>query len=111
MPVNGESKLRFDSIEDTITAFRKSPQPPKHGVHESGTVTAVLPWTPNYLIKLSWKSGCRAKYVHWLIVHAIGNGEFIVVLDSTDRENEGDLIIAAEDITTQKMAFMVRYTR
>lgn len=60
MPVNGESKLRFDSIDDTITAFR--------------------------------------------------NGEFIVVLDSTDRENEGDLIIAAEDITTQKMAFMVRYT-
>ena len=49
--------------------------------------------------------------MHWLIVHAIGNGEFIVVLDSTDRENEGDLIIAAEDITTQKMAFMVRYTR
>lgn len=44
-------------------------------------------------------------------MHTIGNGEFIVVLDSTDRENEGDLIIAAEDITTQKMAFMVRYTR
>ena len=61
--------------------------------------------------KLRWTSGHRAKYVHWLIVHAIGNGDFIVVLDSTDRENEGDLIIAAEDITTQKMAFMVRYTR
>jgi len=43
-------------------------------------------------------------------MHFIGNGDFIVVLDSTDRENEGDLIIAAEDITTQKMAFMVRYT-
>lgn len=38
-------------------------------------------------------------------------GEFIVVLDSTDRENEGDLIIAAEDITTEQMAFMIRYTR
>ena len=49
--------------------------------------------------------------MHWLIVHAIGNGEFIVVLDSTARENEGALIIAAEDITTQKMAFMIRYTR
>lgn len=43
-------------------------------------------------------------------IQAFRNGEFIVVLDSQDRENEGDLIIAAEDITTEKMAFMVRYT-
>jgi len=43
-------------------------------------------------------------------VEAFRNGEFIIVLDSQDRENEGDLIIAAEDVTTEKMAFMVRYT-
>ncbi|KAL2056964.1 hypothetical protein ABVK25_002703 [Lepraria finkii] len=43
-------------------------------------------------------------------VEAFRNGEFIVVLDSTDRENEGDLIIAAEDVTTEKMAFMIRHT-
>ena len=41
---------------------------------------------------------------------AFRRGEFIVVLDSQDRENEGDLIIAAEDLTTEKMAFMIRYT-
>ncbi len=40
-----------------------------------------------------------------------GNGDFIIVLDSMDRENEGDLIIAAQDITTEKMAFMVRHSR
>lgn len=34
-----------------------------------------------------------------------------MVLDSQDRENEGDLIIAAEDVTTEKMAFMIRHTR
>ena len=61
MQPNGESRLHFDSIADTVGAFR--------------------------------------------------NGEFIVVLDSTDRENEGDLIIAAEDVTTEKMAFMIRHTR
>ena len=61
MPVNGESNLHFDSIEDTIKAYR--------------------------------------------------NGDFIVVLDSTDRENEGDLIIGAQDVTTEKMAFMIRHTR
>ena len=44
-------------------------------------------------------------------VVAFKKGEFIVVLDSADRENEGDLLIAAQDLTTEKMAFMVRYTR
>lgn len=33
------------------------------------------------------------------------------MLDSTDRENEGDLVIAAEDLSTEKMAWMVKYTR
>jgi 3,4-dihydroxy 2-butanone 4-phosphate synthase len=41
---------------------------------------------------------------------AFKTGEFILVLDSTSRENEGDLIIAAQDMTTEKMAFMVRWT-
>src|SRR5271155_2984538 len=43
-------------------------------------------------------------------IEAFKRGEFIVVLDSQDRENEGDLIIAAQDITTDKMAFMIRHT-
>lgn len=33
-----------------------------------------------------------------------------MVLDSISRENEGDLIIAAEDMTTEKMGFMIRCT-
>jgi len=43
-------------------------------------------------------------------IAAFKNGEFVVVLDNEDRENEGDLIIAAEDITTEKMAFMIRHS-
>lgn len=38
------------------------------------------------------------------------SGAPIVVLDDEDRENEGDLILAAEDATPEKMAFMIRYT-
>lgn len=34
----------------------------------------------------------------------------MVVLDDASRENEGDLIAAAQDMTTEKMAFMVRTT-
>jgi 3,4-dihydroxy 2-butanone 4-phosphate synthase/GTP cyclohydrolase II len=37
-------------------------------------------------------------------------GKFLVVLDDEDRENEGDLIIAADKATTEAMAFMVEYT-
>ena len=37
-------------------------------------------------------------------------GNFIIAVDNEDRENEGDLIIAGEDLTPEKMAFMVRYT-
>ncbi|KAF7915503.1 uncharacterized protein EAE98_011106 [Botrytis deweyae] len=43
-------------------------------------------------------------------ITAFKNGEFIIVLDSTSRENEGDLIISASDMTPEKMAFMVRHT-
>lgn len=32
-------------------------------------------------------------------------------MDNEDRENEGDLIIAAEKITTEQMAFLIRYSR
>ncbi|WEW60671.1 3,4-dihydroxy 2-butanone 4-phosphate synthase [Emydomyces testavorans] len=43
-------------------------------------------------------------------IEAFRNGEFIIVLDSQDRENEGDLIIAGDAVTPAKMAFMIRYT-
>lgn len=40
----------------------------------------------------------------------LANGKFVVVLDDESRENEGDLIMAAETMTTEAMAFMVEYT-
>lgn len=43
-------------------------------------------------------------------IKAFRDGEFIVVLDDPGRENEADLIMAAEDITTEQMAFMVRHS-
>ena len=38
-------------------------------------------------------------------------GEFVVVVDDEDRENEGDLIIAAELITPEKVNFMLKHAR
>ncbi|CAD6505826.1 BgTH12-01313 [Blumeria graminis f. sp. triticale] len=43
-------------------------------------------------------------------IEAFRDGNFVIVLDSTSRENEGDLIIAASAMTPEKMAFMVRHT-
>ena len=43
-------------------------------------------------------------------VAAIARGEIVVVVDDEDRENEGDLIMAAESATPEKIAFFVRYT-
>jgi 3,4-dihydroxy 2-butanone 4-phosphate synthase / GTP cyclohydrolase II len=41
---------------------------------------------------------------------ALRRGEFVVVADDEERENEGDLIIAAESLSTDKLAFMLRHT-
>lgn len=39
------------------------------------------------------------------------NGNFVIVVDDEDRENEGDLIIAAEKITPDKVNFMLKNAR
>lgn len=41
---------------------------------------------------------------------ALAKGQMIVVVDDEDRENEGDLILAAEHATPESVAFMVRHT-
>jgi len=41
---------------------------------------------------------------------AFAAGEFLVVMDDENRENEGDLIIAASHCTTEKMAWMIKHT-
>ncbi|MDO5665620.1 MAG: bifunctional 3,4-dihydroxy-2-butanone-4-phosphate synthase/GTP cyclohydrolase II [Bacteroidia bacterium] len=44
-------------------------------------------------------------------IEEIKKGNFIIVVDDKDRENEGDLIIAAECITPEKVNFMETYAR
>ena len=43
-------------------------------------------------------------------IAAIGRGEMVVVVDDEDRENEGDLIVAAGATTAEVMAFFVKHT-
>ncbi|MEI6855344.1 MAG: bifunctional 3,4-dihydroxy-2-butanone-4-phosphate synthase/GTP cyclohydrolase II [Acidimicrobiaceae bacterium] len=43
-------------------------------------------------------------------IEQLRNGGMVVVVDDEDRENEGDLIMAAEDVTPQSMAFFLEHT-
>ncbi len=43
-------------------------------------------------------------------IDAFGRGEMVVVVDDADRENEGDLIMAAEAATPEKIAFFLQHT-
>jgi 3,4-dihydroxy 2-butanone 4-phosphate synthase / GTP cyclohydrolase II len=43
-------------------------------------------------------------------VAAFAAGDFVVVVDNADREDERDLVCAAESVTAEQLAFMIRYT-
>ena len=44
------------------------------------------------------------------LIAAIARGDMVIMVDDADRENEGDLIVAADRITEAQMAFMIRHT-
>ena len=45
------------------------------------------------------------------LIEAIGEGKMVVLVDDEDRENEGDLVMAADAVTPQAINFMARYGR
>ena len=44
-------------------------------------------------------------------IEDIKEGKMIVVVDDEDRENEGDLLMAAEKVTPEAINFMAKYGR
>jgi 3,4-dihydroxy 2-butanone 4-phosphate synthase/GTP cyclohydrolase II len=44
------------------------------------------------------------------VITDLCKGKMVIVVDDADRENEGDIIFAAEKATPQHLSFMVRYT-
>jgi 3,4-dihydroxy 2-butanone 4-phosphate synthase/GTP cyclohydrolase II len=45
------------------------------------------------------------------VIEDIRNGKMIILVDDEDRENEGDLVIAADAITPESINFMAKYGR
>jgi len=44
-------------------------------------------------------------------IEDIKEGKFVIIVDDEDRENEGDLALAAEKVTTEAINFMARHAR
>lgn len=84
MPSATIDQSLFDSIPDAIASFRTRPSPPPR-------------FSPSFIPR---------NYPNI----PPGSGEFLVVLDDPSRENEADLILAAEDATPENMAFMIRHS-
>lgn len=45
------------------------------------------------------------------IIEDIRQGKMVILMDDEDRENEGDLIMAAEMVTPEAINFMAKYGR
>ncbi|CAI4038338.1 hypothetical protein SMKI_04G6820 [Saccharomyces mikatae IFO 1815] len=44
------------------------------------------------------------------VIEHFKQNKFVIVMDDASRENEGDLICAAENVSTEQMAFLVRHS-
>src|SRR5512145_634674 len=45
------------------------------------------------------------------VIAAVRAGEIVILVDDEDRENEGDLVFAAQFATAEKINFMAKYCR
>lgn len=95
------SESEFHSVEDALKDFGKvlfynnCPHRQKEGSSEVG-------------------DGKRISYLTLFLssfYDTLADNKFVLVMDNEDRENEGDLIIAAQNVTTEQMAFLIKYSR
>ena len=105
---NGKSRKRSQvPMSNGVAPFR----PPLQAAHIPAADWAVLP-DPTYPVLRDVAP--RAEFAFDFMedaLEAFAHGEFLVVMDDENRENEGDLIICAAHVTTEKMAWMIRHTR
>jgi len=66
--------------------------------------------TPNDFLGLSGPREAAMSNNVTATIEAFARGEIVIVTDDDDRENEGDLIVAASLCTPEKMAFIIRNT-
>ena len=110
MRISASTNYHYASALNTTTMLKKEHYTPSSNGHTlsvspSTTVTAAAGGTAaenNNAFKFDDMDEALA---------AFRTGEFLLVMDDEGRENEGDLIIAASAITTEKMAWFIKVTR
>jgi 3,4-dihydroxy 2-butanone 4-phosphate synthase / GTP cyclohydrolase II len=78
------------------------------GIGAQGHITGTLPAQSDRRSGTSSPRRSPAEAVQH-VVAALAAGRMVVVIDDANREDEGDLVVAAEHVTDQQMAFMVRH--
>ncbi len=66
--------------------------------------------SPNDFLQFAFPREAAMSHSVSEAIEAFARGEIVVVTDDDDRENEGDLIVAASLCTPEKMAFIIRNT-
>ncbi|KAF9563961.1 hypothetical protein CPC08DRAFT_705678 [Agrocybe pediades] len=82
----------------------KSHSTTPNGVHKSSHV-----WRPTEITDAPVRTSFEFDSMESALA-SFAAGEFLVVMDDENRENEGDLIISASQCTTEKMAWMIKHT-
>lgn len=78
--------------------------------HSNGINKLSQPWRPTERLDAPKRSTFAFDSMEDALA-SFAAGEFLVVMDDENRENEGDLIISGSQCTTEKMAWMIKHTR
>src|SRR5262249_39133344 len=65
---------------------------------------------PAWPVERAWRTTRELQRLVEEVAAAFARGEIVVVADDDDRENEGDLFVAASMCTPEKMAFIRRHS-
>lgn len=102
LPYNGAAP------PSTVATSVTEQGPNGSAIAQAAPVTSVVPTLRQEESRQNPK--CLGRDTVLAAIEAIKQGHAVLVTDDADRENEGDLIFAAEMATPETMAFMVRHT-
>ncbi|KAF8159631.1 3,4-dihydroxy-2-butanone 4-phosphate synthase-domain-containing protein [Crassisporium funariophilum] len=80
-----------------------------NGVHKPAPPTSTSSWRPKEMAGAPKRTTFAFDSMEDAL-ESFSAGEFLVVMDDENRENEGDLIISGSQCTTEKMAWMIKHT-
>jgi len=102
-PVKAEFKARTQTVAATV---RK-----RENAGRGSYLWPDNPFTGSYLHSPAVKKGTQAFAKVEDLIADIRKGRMVVIVDDAERENEGDLIMAAQHVTPQAVNFMAKYGR